>query len=64
MSLPNYLTNIKSSGLYRFVWDKSQVPAPTAETLRVLIGYSEKGLFNTPVYVESESDFISIFGDT
>lgn len=63
MSLPNYLANIKSSGIYRFVWDKSQVPAQTAETLRLVVGYSEKGPFNTPVYIESVSDFISIYGN-
>lgn len=63
MSLPNYLANIKSSGIYRFVWDKSQVPAQTAETLRLVVGYSEKGPFNTPVYVETVGDFISIFGN-
>ena len=63
MSLPNYLANIKSSGIYRFVWDKSQVPAQTAETLRLVVGYSEKGPFNTPVYIETIVDFISIFGN-
>ena len=63
MSLPNYLTNIKSSGIYRFVWDKSQVTAQTAETLRLVVGYSEKGPFNTPVYVENTADFISIYGN-
>ena len=63
MNLPNYLANIKSSGIYRFVWDKSQVPPQTAETLRLVVGYSEKGPFNTPVYVESVSDFISIYGN-
>ena len=63
MSLPNYLAQIKSSGIYRFVWDKSQVPPQQAETMRLLVGYSEKGPFNTPVYVESVQDFISIFGN-
>ena len=63
MSLPNYLSNIKSSGIYRFVWDKSQVPAQAAETLRLVVGYSEKGPFNTPVYIESVGDFISIYGN-
>ena len=62
MSLPNYLAKIKSSGIYRFVWDKSVIPAQEAETLRLLVGYSEKGPFNTPVYVESESDFNTIYG--
>lgn len=63
MSLPNYLANIKSSGIYRFVWDNSIVSAQQAETLRVLIGYSEKGPFNTPVYIESPSDYITIYGN-
>lgn len=63
MSLPNYLAQIKSSGIYRFVWDKSQVPPQQAETMRLVVGYSEKGPFNTPVYVESVQDFISIFGN-
>lgn len=63
MSLPNYLANIKSSGIYRFVWDKSQVPAQTAETLRLVVGYSEKGPFNTPVYIDNVADFISIYGN-
>ena len=63
MALPNYLASIKSSGIYRFVWDKSQVPAAQAETLRLLVGYSERGPFNTPVYCESATDFISAFGN-
>ena len=63
MSLPNYLAKIKSSGVYRFVWDKSVLPAQTAETMRLLVGYSEKGPFNTPVYIESESDFVNIYGN-
>lgn len=63
MSLPNYLAKIKSSGVYPFVWDKSIVPPQQAETLRLVVGYSEKGPFNTPVYIESVSDFISIYGN-
>lgn len=35
MSLPNYLAKIKSSGVYRFVWDKSVLPAQTAETMQI-----------------------------
>lgn len=64
MSLPNYLAKIKSAGIYRFVWDKSQVPPQQAETMRLLIGYSEKGPFNTPTYIETVADFKSIYGNT
>lgn len=63
MSLPNYLANIKSSGFYRFVWDKSVIQPQQAETLRLLIGYSEKGPFNTPVYIDNIPDFITTFGN-
>lgn len=63
MSLPNYLASIKSAGIYRFVWDKSQMPAETAQTLRLVVGYSEKGPFNTPVYIDKISDFKTIFGN-
>lgn len=62
--LPNYLANIKSSGIYRFVFDKSEMPGQEAETLRLVIGYSEKGPFNTPVYVKTEDDFKKIYGGT
>ena len=62
MSLPNYLAKIKSSGIYRFVWDKSQVEPQQAETLRLVVGYSEKGPFNTPVYIDNVNDFTSIYG--
>ncbi len=62
MSLPNHLAKIKSAGIYRFVWDKSVVPPQQAETLRLLVGYSEKGPFNTPVYIESVSEFKAIYG--
>ena len=60
--LPNYLANIKSSGFYRFVFDKSEMPGQTADTLRLLVGYSERGPFNTPVYVEDQASFTQIFG--
>ena len=60
--LPNYLANIKSSGIYRFVFDKSEMPGQEAEILRLVVGYSEKGPFNTPVYVTTEEDFVKIFG--
>ena len=62
--LPNYLANIKSSGIYRFVFDKSEMPGQEAETLRLVIGYSEKGPFNTPVYVKTEDEFRKIYGGT
>ena len=63
MSLPAYLANIKSSGIYRFVWDKSEIPNIDNEILRLVVGYSERGPFNTPVYIKSQTEFRSVFGD-
>ena len=60
--LPTYLASIKSAGMYRFVWDKSEIPGNDAEVLRLVVGYSEKGPFNTPVYVTNEGEFKKIFG--
>lgn len=62
MSLPSYLSKIKSAGIYRFVFDKSEVPGQEAETMRLVVGYSEKGPFNTLVYVEKVTEFETIFG--
>lgn len=63
MSLPNYLAKIKSSGIYRFVWDKSEIAGVPANVLRLVVGYSEKGPFNTPVYITKDTEFKAIFGD-
>ena len=63
MSLPNYLAKIKSAGVYRFTFDKSQLPAVDAETMRLVVGYSEKGPFNNPVYIENKQEFINLFGN-
>lgn len=63
MSLPNYLAKIKSAGLYRFTFDNSQLPAADAETMRLVIGYSDKGPFNNPVYIDNKQDFITLFGN-
>lgn len=62
MSLPHYLTNIKSAGVYRYVFDKSIVPESERDSIRLLVGYSERGRFNTPVYVETFDEFRKEFG--
>ena len=63
MAIANYLQNIKAAGIYRFIFDKSQLPAQEKESLRLVVGYSEKGPFNTPVFVETAADFKKIYGD-
>lgn len=63
MAIANYLKEIKAAGIYRFVFDKSQLPARDQESLRLVVGYSEKGPFNTPVFIETAADFKRIYGD-
>lgn len=62
MAIPVYLQGIKSAGIYRIVFDKSTISNEDTTTLRLLVGYSDKGPFNIPTYVKSAADFISLYG--
>lgn len=62
MSLSLDLKKIKSSGIYRFVYDKSTITPSVAEQLSLVVGYSNKGPFNTPVYIDNVGDFEAMFG--
>ncbi len=64
MALSIHLANIKSSGIYRFTFDKSLVLDQSSETLRLVVGYSEKGPFNTAMYITSVAQFVEIYGDS
>ena len=48
MAIPVYLQGIKSAGIYRVVFDKSTIMNEDVTTLRLLVGYSDKGPFNIP----------------
>ena len=63
MAIPVKFQQFKSAGIYRIVYDKSTVLGTEAELLRLVVGYSPKGPFNTPVYIKSVSEFKTIFGD-
>lgn len=63
MALPNYLSRIKSAGVYRYVWDKSIIPESQEQSLRICVGFSERGPFNTPVYFDSKEEFVKVFGN-
>lgn len=63
MAIPVQFQQFKSAGIYRVVYDKSTVLGQDAELLRLVVGYSPKGPFNTPVYVKSVSEFKSLYGD-
>ena len=62
MALSPQLLQFKSSGVYRLEFDKSQVSSISAETIRLVVGHSRKGPYNTPVFVEDTETFVLIFG--
>ena len=62
MSLPVYLSNIKSSGVYTFEFDKSQIVTTTTSTIRMIIGFSKVGPFNTPVFCQDYAFFQDVYG--
>ena len=63
MALSPSLQQFKSSGVYRLEFDKSQITNIPSETIRLIIGFSKKGPFNTPVFVQDSIFFKDIFGD-
>lgn len=63
MAISNYLAKIKSSGVYRYVFDKSEIPVSQRNSLRLVVGYSERGPFNTPVYISDAQEFVQTFGN-
>ena len=63
MAIPVYLQNFKHAGLYRIVFDKSTVLSQDTNVLRLLVGYSDKGPFNIPTYIQSATDFIAMYGN-
>ena len=63
MALSPSLQQFKSSGVYRLEFDKSQITNIPSETIRLIIGFSKKGPFNTPVFVQDNVFFTTVFGD-
>lgn len=63
MAIPVYLQNFKHAGLYRVVFDKSTILSQDTNVLRLLVGYSDKGPFNIPTYIQSAADFIAMYGN-
>jgi hypothetical protein len=63
MAIPVQFQQFKAAGIYRVVYDKSTVLGTEAGIIRLVVGYSPKGPFNTPVFIKSVSDFIAMFGN-
>ena len=51
MALSPQLLQFKSSGVYRLEFDKSVTANLNVETLRLVVGHSRKGPYNTPVLI-------------
>lgn len=63
MALDKQLINLKSAGVYRFEEDRSQIIDMPVSQTRLMMGFSKKGPFNTPVYIRDTKQFKDIFGD-
>jgi hypothetical protein len=56
-------SQFRASGVYTLEFDASQNVILTSQTIRLVVGFSNKGPFNTPVYIPDATTMISIFGD-
>lgn len=62
MSIPVALQSFKSAGVYRVVYDKSTIASQDTQIMRLVVGYSAQGPFNTPVLVNTVSEFKALYG--
>ncbi len=65
MALDAELFNLKSAGTYRFERDKSEISndVTTISNLRLVVGFSKMGPFNTVKLVTSSPQFIKLYGN-
>lgn len=62
MALSPQLLQFKSSGVYRLEFDKSTTANINVDTLRLVVGHSRRGPYNTPVLVSNIEEFSNVFG--
>ena len=62
MALSPKLQQFKASGEYRLEFDKSQTSNIDVQTLRLVVGHSKKGPYNTPVLIDNVENFKNVFG--
>lgn len=65
MALDAELINLKSAGTYRFERDKSGISNDmiTISNMRLIVGFSKVGPFNTVKLVTSTAQFIKLYGN-
>lgn len=57
------LNQFRAAGVYTLEYDQSQSITVDTEALRLIVGFSKQGPFNTPVYLTSDEDRIKMFGE-
>ena len=57
------LNNIKASGVYTFEFDQSDSITLSPQTVRLVVGFSKKGVFNAPVFCPDIKTARAVFGD-
>ena len=57
------LSSIKSAGVYTIEIDESQRTETQVNALRLLVGFSGKGPFNRPVFLQTDAQREKLFGD-
>jgi hypothetical protein len=62
MALSPELLQFRSSGVYRLEFDRSQTAEVPSETIRLVVGYSSKGPFNTPIFINDPGFFQEVYG--
>ena len=65
MALSTELYGLKSAGVYRFEKDQSVVQntVEPLDNIRMLVGFSKTGPFNTPVLINTTKEFTDTFGE-
>jgi len=57
------LSQFKASGVYTLEFDASENVILTSQTIRLVVGFSNKGPFNAPVYLPDVTTAVAIFGE-
>lgn len=57
------LSQFKASGVYTLEFDASENVILTSQTIRLVVGFSNKGPFNAPVYLPDITTAVAVFGE-
>jgi hypothetical protein len=57
------LSQFKASGVYTLEFDASANVILTTQTIRLVVGFSNQGPFNAPVYIPDVTTAIAVFGE-